>query len=120
MAQGLEYINRGKRNLMTNSTDPKTTNPGLNYQQVLTKPVSMQTVATAITLAIAVFGFQWQVSSLVSNVTVQLTKSDLQVQELKADITELKANIRELSLQIDSFKTRSPYRNNRAYENGSQ
>ena len=79
---------------MTNSTDPKTTNPSTPYRRTSDQLVSVQLIATVSTIVAAFFGFQWQLGNLVSGVSVQLTKSDLQIQELKADIAEIKARLK--------------------------
>jgi len=92
---------------MTNSPDPKTTNPGQSYRRTSDQLVSIQLVATVATILAAVFGFQWQLGNLVSGITTQLTKSDLQIQQLKGDVAELKETVRELSHQIESSRPRS-------------
>jgi hypothetical protein len=79
---------------MTNSTDPKTTNPGTSYKRTSEQLVSIQLIATIATIAATVLGFQWQLGSLINNITVQLTKSDLQIQELKSDVAEIKARLK--------------------------
>ena len=76
---------------MTNSTDPKSTNPGQSYRRTSDQLVSIQLIATIGTIVAAFIGFQWQVGNLVSNITTQLTKSDLQIQQLKEDVREIKA-----------------------------
>ena len=92
---------------MTNPTDPKTTNPGTPYRRTSDQLVSIQLIATVATILAAVFGFQWQLGNLVSGITTQLTRSDLQIQDLKGDVAELKETVRELSHQIESSKSRS-------------
>jgi hypothetical protein len=45
-------------------------------------------------MVIGVVGFQWQLGNLVSSITVQLTRSDLQIQELKEDVREIKLKLK--------------------------
>ena len=56
--------------------------------------MSVQLIATVGTILAAFIGFQWQVGNLVSNITAQFTKSDLQIQQLKDDIKEIKARLK--------------------------
>jgi hypothetical protein len=96
----------------------KSTNPGTSYKRTSDQLVSVQLIATVATVLAAFLGFQWQLGNLVSGISVQLTKSDLQVQELKSDVAELKATVRELSQQLQMDKPRSQY-NMAAPSNGS-
>jgi hypothetical protein len=82
---------------MTQSTDPKSTNSGQSYKRTSDNLVSLQLLGTVFAIAFGFVGFQWQISTLVSGITSQLTESRLQVQQLKEDIRELKSSIKELS-----------------------
>jgi len=79
---------------MTNSTDPKSTNPGTSHQQPSTQSVSVQSISIVVGMVIGVAGFQWQLGNLVSSITVQLTRSDLQIQELKEDVRDIKLKLK--------------------------
>jgi len=94
---------------MTNSSDPKATNPGTSSRRGSDQWVAMQLIITVTTFFFAIFGFQWQIGNLINAMTVKFTRSELQIEELKTDVAELKATIKELSGQIGSEKSRSPY-----------
>jgi len=79
---------------MTNSTDPKSTSSNTGDKGVPNHLSPMQLVGTVSAIAFAFLGFQWQLGQLVNNVSVQLTRSDLQIQELKEDVREIKLKLK--------------------------
>jgi len=94
MAKGLEYINRGKCNLMDNEIEHTEEAQHTSYRRASDQWVAFQLFATFVTVVAGVLSVQWQVGNLVSNITYQLTKADLQIQELKSDVAEIKARLK--------------------------
>jgi uncharacterized membrane protein (DUF106 family) len=95
---------------MTNSTDPKATNSGQRNGRASDQWVSFQLIATFVTVVAGILTVQWQIGTLVSYLTTKLTTSSMEIKALKEDVAELKETTKELSRNVDSLKTRSPYK----------
>jgi hypothetical protein len=94
MAERLEYIDRGKCHSMTEHTGPEKQEQTHYLHREIDGTISIQVITTILTGLVAFLGIQWQIGGLVNSVTVQLTRSELQIQELKEDVAELKARLK--------------------------
>ena len=79
---------------MTNSTDPNANKQCVPFRRTSDKLVLAQLVGTIVTIVLGLFGFQWQISSLVANISTQLTRSEVEIRLLKESVAELKARLR--------------------------